>query len=210
MNTTISPTKRDFLSLQDLTTQELFELVRLATDLKRNRREGRPEPQVPGTVLALLFEKPSLRTRVSFEVAIAHLGGSSTYLGSDVGWGQRETVADFARTLSRYVDGVVYRGASQQELKQLAAYSTCPVINGLTREAHPCQALADLVTIQERWNRIVGPPSGLRGGWQQRRREFRHGLRPFWNHVAHGVSGPVPAPVRTDPPTAGAVSRLAV
>jgi ornithine carbamoyltransferase len=111
---------------------------------------------LPGRVIALLFEKPSLRTRVSFEAGICHLGGSSLFLGKEVGWGSRESIADFARVLSTYVDAIVVRAQSHQKLIELAEHSTCTVINGLTDYLHPCQALADLFTLRE----LLGPLKG--------------------------------------------------
>jgi ornithine carbamoyltransferase len=105
--------------------------------------------------MALLFQKPSLRTRVSFEAAMANLGGSSLFLGSDVGWQSRESVADFGRILSQYVDVIVVR-ARHQDVTELAAHCQCCVINGLTEIAHPCQALADLYTLRERVGRLPG------------------------------------------------------
>jgi ornithine carbamoyltransferase len=113
---------------------------------------------LPGRVMALLFEKPSLRTRVSFETAMAHLGGSSLFLGQDVGWGNRESAADFAGVLSQYVDVIVCRTNGHTRIEDLARHANCPVINGLTDSAHPCQALADLYTLSE----IHGPLEGKR------------------------------------------------
>lgn len=148
--------KRLFLSLLDITTDELHEIFRLATELKEQWSHGERRPLLPGRVIALLFEKPSLRTRVSFEVAIAHLGGSSLFLGKDVGWGQRETAADFATVLGQYVDAVVYRTRSHQRLEELARYSPCSVINGLSDLSHPCQAIADLFTVKELFGSLQG------------------------------------------------------
>lgn len=110
-----------------------------------------------GKVLGLLFEKPSMRTRVSFESAIAHLGGSSIFLTRDeVGLGKRETIADFARVISQYVDLLAIRTFSHDNVVELAKYATCPVINALSDYAHPCQALADLCTIREIFGRLEG------------------------------------------------------
>ena len=106
--------------------------------------------------MALLFEKPSLRTRVSFEAAMAHLGGSSLFLGAEVGFGRRESIADFGRVLSEYVDVVVVRANRHQTAVELAEHCTCSVINGLTDFGHPCQALADLYTIRELVGRLEG------------------------------------------------------
>src|SRR5262245_24734971 len=99
--------KRDFISLFDLKANELEEIFRLATELKKRLAAGDRSPLLPGRVIALLFEKPSMRTRVSFEVAMTHLGGSSLFLGRDVGWGERECAADFGQVLGSYVDAVV-------------------------------------------------------------------------------------------------------
>jgi ornithine carbamoyltransferase len=108
-------------------------------------------------VLGLIFEKPSLRTRVSFETAMAQLGGSSVFLGGkESGLGSRETVPDFARVMSQYVDGVVLRTFRHSTVEEFAAHSTCPVINGLSDYAHPCQALGDLLTIQEVFGSVAG------------------------------------------------------
>ncbi len=144
---------RDLLSIADLTPEELRRIVDLAVEMKRN---GYPR-LLDGKTLALLFEKASLRTNVSFNVAMQQLGGQAIYLGqSEVGLGQRESVADVARVLSRYVDGIVARTYAQQTLVDLAASATVPVVNALSDEEHPCQAVADLVTIYERRGHFHG------------------------------------------------------
>lgn len=130
--------------------------MKLAAELKAECSRGKRAPLLAGRVAALLFEKPSLRTRVSFEVAMAHLGGSSLFLGKDVGWGQRESTADFAQVLGQYVDAVICRTRSHDRLAELASYSQCPVINGLSDRSHPCQALADLFTMQELFGELAG------------------------------------------------------
>ena len=114
------------------------------------------EPILPGRVMAMLFEKQSLRTRVSFEAGMSHLGGTSLFLGADVGWGKRESIADFASVLGEYVDVIVCRANSHERVEQLAKFAGCPVINGLTDKAHPCQALADLFTLQEHFGKLAG------------------------------------------------------
>jgi ornithine carbamoyltransferase len=106
--------------------------------------------------MALLFEKPSLRTRVSFEACMTHLGGGSLMLGDDAGFGKRESVADFTRVLSAMVDVIVVRSKAHRTVEQVAKYASCAVINGLTDEAHPCQALADLLTIREHFGDLAG------------------------------------------------------
>ena len=140
---------RNLLTLFDLNTAEIHEIFEIARHLKTNCEQGIREPLLRGRVMGLLFEKPSLRTRVSFEAGMTHLGGSCQYLGRDVGWGQREAAKDFAEVLSQYVDVIVFRTRDHQQVDALAQYSSCPVINGLTDMAHPCQALTDLFTIQE-------------------------------------------------------------
>ena len=140
---------RHLLSLHDVTTDEIREILSLARKLKDGYNEGVREPILRGRVLALLFEKQSLRTRVSFEAGMAHMGGTSMFLGQDVGWGKRESPADFSRVLSELVDVVVCRAKSQDTVDTLAKYSTCPIINGLTDKYHPCQALADIFTVEE-------------------------------------------------------------
>jgi ornithine carbamoyltransferase len=137
---------RDLLSIADLTPDELRRILDFAVDMKRN---GYPRT-LAGKTLALLFEKASLRTNVSFNVAMQQLGGQAIYLGqSEVGLGQRESVADVARVLSRYVDGIAARTYSQQTLVDLATYASVPIVNALSDEEHPCQAVADLLTIYE-------------------------------------------------------------
>ncbi len=147
---------RHFLSLLDCTSADLDQIFERAKELKRTWKLGHRAPLLPGRVIGLLFEKPSLRTRVSFEVAIAHLGGSSLFLGTDVGWGQRESAVDFAQVLGQYVDAVVYRTRSHQRLLEFAQYCESPVINGLSDLAHPCQALADLFTMHEIFGELRG------------------------------------------------------
>jgi ornithine carbamoyltransferase len=144
---------RDLLSIRDLSPDELEMLLRTALSMKR---DGSP-PLLEGKTAALVFEKPSLRTRVSFEVGMKQLGGSAIYLSqSEVGLGQREPVEDVARVLSRYVSGIVARTYEQKTLTSLAAASDVPVINALSDDEHPCQALADLLTIREKKGRLAG------------------------------------------------------
>lgn len=147
---------RHVLDIYDLTTKEIERIFSISEDLKAKHAKGLREPLLPGRVMALLFEKPSLRTRVSFETAMAHLGGSSMFLGKDVGWGHRETTADFAHVLSQYVDVIVCRSNAHSRISELSKYSQCPVINGLTDLAHPCQALADLFTVREVHGQVAG------------------------------------------------------
>ncbi|MHB0957611.1 MAG: ornithine carbamoyltransferase [Pirellulaceae bacterium] len=147
---------RHVLTLFDLCTAEIEAIFSLARSLKKAYKTGTREPRFAGYVQALLFEKPSLRTRVSFETAFAHLGGTTMYLGADVGWGHRESPADFSRVLTQYVDVVICRARDHACVEQLAEHAACPVINGLTDLYHPCQALADLFTLAEVHHRLAG------------------------------------------------------
>jgi ornithine carbamoyltransferase len=152
---------RHLLTLSDVSAAEIRRIFSIAEDLKSKFAEGLREPLLPGRVLALLFEKQSLRTRVSFESGMAHLGGSSIMLGEDVGFGKRESIEDFARVLSEMVDMVVIRSKSHATVVEFARHSSCSVINGLTDLAHPCQALADIFTLKEHFGRL----EGLRLAW---------------------------------------------
>ncbi len=144
---------RDLLSIADLAAEELEALLSVAAQLKR---DGSPRA-LEGQTLALLFEKQSLRTRVSFDVAMQQLGGHTVYLAqSEVGLGQREPVQDVARVLSRYVHGIVARTYRQQTVADLADHASVPVINALSDDEHPCQALADLLTIREKKGDVRG------------------------------------------------------
>ena len=144
---------RDLLSIRDLSPDELDMLIQTALSMKH---DGSP-PLLEGKTAALVFEKPSLRTRVSFEVGMKQLGGSAIYLSqAEVGLGQREPVEDVARVLSRYVSAIVARTYAQETLVSLAAAADVPVVNALSDDEHPCQALADLLTVLERKGRLAG------------------------------------------------------
>jgi ornithine carbamoyltransferase len=145
---------RHLLSLLDLSPQELRELIAVTVQRKKRKRSETPLRQC---VLGLIFEKPSLRTRVSFEAGMARLGGSSIFLsGQEVGLGVRESLADCARTLSQYVQGIVLRVFRHETIEEFARYASVPVINGLSDREHPCQAVADFVTMTE----LLGDLSG--------------------------------------------------
>jgi ornithine carbamoyltransferase len=149
--------KRDLVSIRDLAREEIEAFFTLATDLKQRLKRGEVHPLLPGKTLALIFEKPSLRTRVTFEVAMTQLGGHAIYLApQDIRLGERETVEDGARNLSRWVDGIVARTFEHRLVEQLAQYATVPVINGLTDLLHPCQVLSDLFTLREKRDRLEG------------------------------------------------------
>jgi ornithine carbamoyltransferase len=142
--------KRDLLSLNDLSREEIEKIFSLSQRLKRAQKSGRAHRLLAGKTLALVFEKPSLRTRVSFETGIFQLGGNAVFLGpGEIQLGVRESAADSARNLSRWVDLIVMRTFSQHTLEEMAAHATIPVINGLTDMFHPCQVLADCLTLLE-------------------------------------------------------------
>ena len=146
---------RHFLTITDLSERELQGLLREAARFKRRRSSGRQ--RLAGRTVALVFQKPSMRTRVAFEVAVLQLGGSVVYLGQDdIQLGQREPMRDVARVLSRYVDGIVVRTFAHRDAQEFAKYASVPVINGLSDLVHPCQALADLFTLEEQFKTLKG------------------------------------------------------
>jgi ornithine carbamoyltransferase len=148
---------RDFTRVIDWSRDELLAVLDLADELKRAQREREPHELLPGRTLGMIFQKPSTRTRVSFEVGIAQLGGVGLYLAaSDLQLGRGETIRDTATVLSRYLAAIMIRTFAQADVEELAAHADIPVINGLTDSAHPCQALADVMTIRERLGRLEG------------------------------------------------------
>jgi len=148
---------KDFLDIIDYSQEELQALLDLAVRLKREYHEGGNEPVLKGKVLAMIFQKPSLRTRVSFDMAMRHLGGDALYLSpNEIGLGKRESVADIARVLAGYVHGIMARVFEHQHVLELAHWANIPVINGLSDFSHPCQALADALTIYENFGRLQG------------------------------------------------------
>jgi len=149
--------KKDLLKLLDLSEDEILEILDLADDLKTKQKAGIPHPLLLGKTLAMIFSKNSTRTRVSFETGIYQLGGQGLYLsGSETQIGRGEPIEDTARVLSRYCDGIMIRTYSQDEVETLARYASIPIINGLTDLAHPCQVLADLMTIREHKGKLRG------------------------------------------------------
>jgi ornithine carbamoyltransferase len=140
---------RHVLSLFDLTAEEIGQVLDVSVKLKADLTAGKRESLLDNHVIGLLFEKPSLRTRVSFETLTAQLGGNSLMLGSDVGWGSREPLCDFMPILTSYLDMLVIRAKSHALVEESLQFTQCPVINGLTDVSHPCQALADILTVQE-------------------------------------------------------------
>ena len=141
---------KDLLDLQQLTTQELLQILQLGHSLKADNKMGRPHPVLKGKSLGMIFSKSSTRTRVSFEVGMYQLGGYPLFLSTnDIQLGRGECIYDTAKTLSRFLDGIMIRTYKQSDVEELAKYADIPVINGLTDLLHPCQILADFMTIQE-------------------------------------------------------------
>ena len=146
---------RDLLSLQNLTSAEIHALLELTAQLKQGKYQ--PSRPLEGKTVALVFQKPSNRTRVSFEVGIFQLGGNCLYLGpNEINLGVRESIADVANTLSRYLDAIVARTHSHQDIIELAEHSNIPIINGLSDLDHPCQALTDIFSIKEKFGKLKG------------------------------------------------------
>jgi ornithine carbamoyltransferase len=148
---------KHFISLHTLTSSDFHALLGLATYLKDRRRKGIPDHCLAGKTLAMIFEKPSLRTRLSFEVAMHELGGRGIYIrGEEISLGSREPVQDAARVLSRYHQGIMARVFKHQTILDLAKWSTVPVVNGLSDHSHPCQVLGDFLTMNEHLGRVAG------------------------------------------------------
>lgn len=146
-----------FLSLADWSSSDLMELIDQAVFLKREYRTGGNRQMLAGKSLAMVFQKPSLRTRVSFEMAMQHCGGYAMYLGpQEIGLGKRESIADISRVLGGYVDAVMARVFDHEHVVQLAEWSPVPVVNGLSDFNHPCQAMADVLTIYEEFGHLDG------------------------------------------------------
>lgn len=148
---------RDLIALYSLTREEITEILAVAAELKESQKSCRPQPVLAGKTLAMIFTKSSTRTRVSFEAAMYQLGGYPLFLtGNDLQLGRGETIADTAKVLSRYVDGIMIRTYAHSDVEELAKYADVPVINGLTDLNHPCQILADFQTIIERKGKLEG------------------------------------------------------
>lgn len=148
---------KDFIAVSDYSPQELQEMLDLAIKLKKEWFSGGNPPLLKGKVLAMVFQKPSLRTRVSFDMAMRHLGGDALYLSpAEIGLGKREAISDIARVLSGYVDAIMARVFDHEHIIELAKWSTIPVINGLSDYNHPCQAMADALTIYEKFGTLKG------------------------------------------------------
>ena len=148
---------KHFLDIEQHTSDELQDLLDLAVRLKKEHKSGGNPPLLKGKALAMVFQKPSLRTRVSFEMGMQHLGGHALYLSpAEIGLGKRESIPDIARVLSGYVDVIMARVFEHDHILQLAEWASVPVINGLSDYSHPCQAMADALTIQEEFGSLKG------------------------------------------------------
>ncbi len=149
--------KKDLLKLLDLSGEEIISILNIADQLKYNQKHGIPHRHLEGKTLAMIFEKSSTRTRVSFETGVYQLGGQGIFLSSaESQLGRGEPIEDTARVLSRYCDGIMIRTFEQEKVEKLAAYASIPVINGLTDFCHPCQVLADLMTVREHMTKLKG------------------------------------------------------
>ncbi len=148
---------RHFIDISDYAQDEVRDVLNLAIRMKDEWRHGGNPELLEGMVLAMIFQKPSLRTRVSFDMAMRHLGGDALYLSPDeIGLGEREAISDISRVVSRYVDAVMARVFAHDHILELARHSSVPVINGLSDFNHPCQAMADMLTILERFGHLEG------------------------------------------------------
>jgi len=152
---------RHFITLDDISVPELNHILDLSANIKSDLKQGVRQTPLSGKMMAMIFEKQSLRTRVSFETAMFQLGGTSMFLGSDVGFGKREATKDFSEVLSSMVDVIMFRAFRHENIVEMAKYATCPVINALSDQAHPCQALADVMTVKE----VFGKTQGLKLAW---------------------------------------------
>ncbi|UCF63703.1 MAG: ornithine carbamoyltransferase [bacterium] len=165
--------KKDFLSIADLTREEIYDIFELTRDLKKKTKNRQEHHLLKGYTLAMIFAKPSARTRISFETGIYQLGGSALYLApGDIGIGSREAVKDIAQVISRYNDLIMARLFAHQDIEELAEYASVPVINGLTDYNHPCQIMADAYTILEHFDRIenlkvtyIGDGNNVANSW---------------------------------------------
>jgi ornithine carbamoyltransferase len=148
---------KDFIAIADYSPEQLQSMLDLAVELKKEWKAGGNRPLLKNKVLAMIFQKPSLRTRVSFDMAMRHLGGDALYLSpAEIGLGKREAIADIARVMSGYVDFLMARVFDHEHVVEMARWSDIPVINGLSDYNHPCQAMADALTIQEEFGNLKG------------------------------------------------------
>ncbi len=176
---------KHLLSLYDLTTAEIQELLDLAIQLKQDNQEGKAHPYLKGKTMGMIFSKSSTRTRVSFEVGMYQLGGTALFLSSDdIQIGRGESIEDTAKVLSRYLNGIMIRTYEQSDVEGLAAYGSIPVINGLTDDQHPCQVLADLQTILEKKGKLAGLKLAYIGDGNNMAHSLLHGCTKMGMHIA--------------------------
>jgi ornithine carbamoyltransferase len=206
---------KHLISIHDLSRDEVKEILELARDLKERQRRRVAHRLLEGRSLALLFEKPSTRTRVSFETGMTQLGGHALVLGKgDTQLGRGETIADTARVLSRYVDGVMARVFAHQSVVDLARFGTIPVVNGLSDEEHPCQGLADFFTIRERFSRLEDVVVAYVGDGNNVAHSLLHGAAKVGAEIrvatppGYACSERVVAEARSDARESGARVRL--
>ncbi|MBD0329040.1 MAG: ornithine carbamoyltransferase [Thermoleophilia bacterium] len=187
---------RHFTRIADWAAEELLAVLELADELKRARARGEEHALLPGRAVGLLFAKPSTRTRVSFEVGVAQLGGTALYLSAnELQLGRGETIRDTATVLSRYLDAIMIRTFAQADVEEFAGAASVPVINGLTDSTHPCQALADAMTIRERLGRL----EGVRVAYVGDGNNVLHSLAAICNRLGMEIVAATPAGYEPDP-----------
>jgi ornithine carbamoyltransferase len=187
---------RDFTRVSDWSRDELLEVLDLADELKAAQARGEERHLLPGRTLGMIFQKPSTRTRVSFEVGIAQLGGTGLHLAAgDLQLGRGETIRDTAMVLSRYLDAIMIRTFAQADVDELAEHASIPVINGLTDSTHPCQALADVMTIRERLGRL----DGVRVAYIGDGNNMLHSLAAACNRLGVSLVAATPEGYEPDP-----------
>jgi len=179
---------RHLVCLHDFTAEEILQILDRADDLKRRYREGKQEKLLNGKTLAMIFQKPSLRTRVSFEAGMHRFGGHAIYLGpTDIQLGKREATADIARNLSRYADAIMARTFAHKDIVGLAENASVPVINGLSDLLHPCQILADLQTVREKKGEFRGKKMAFLGDGNNVAHSLFYGCAKLGMHIALAV-----------------------
>ena len=176
---------RHFLTLLDRTPEELQTLINTAIRLKDERNKGIRHKELEGKTLAMIFEKSSTRTRISFETAMNELGGYPMFLSNrDIQLGRGETIKDTARVMSRYVHGIMIRTFGHERVEELAEYSSVPVINALTDSFHPCQIMADMMTMQEKFGKIKGLKVAYIGDGNNMAQSWINGAAQMGFHIA--------------------------
>lgn len=176
---------KDLISINDLTVEEIYQIFDVSKSLKEKRLTGEPHKLLEGKTLGMIFSKPSTRTRISFQTGIYHLGGMGQYYGpNDLQLGKSENVSDTAQVLSRYLDGIMIRTFSHQDVVDLAKYSSIPVINGLTDLLHPCQVLTDLFTVIEKKRTLRGLKLAYLGDGNNMAHSLLHGCSKVGMDIA--------------------------